>query len=106
MANIGQFTKSDTGFRGIIETLTFTASVTIEPIENKRSPKSPDYRVYARNVGTAEIGAAWIRESENADYLSVQIDDPSFSAPLNCRLIHPDENGSYILVWERKTLRR
>ena len=40
MATIGTFTHKETSFTGIIRSLTFTASVTIEPV-NKRGEKSP-----------------------------------------------------------------
>jgi uncharacterized protein (DUF736 family) len=34
-------------------------------------------------VGRAEIGAAWSkRSSEGRDYLSVKLDDPSFTNPI------------------------
>ena len=49
-----------------------------------------------------EIGAAWKRQSKaNNDYLSVKIDDPSFPAPVNARLINGDE-GSAVLYWTRR----
>jgi uncharacterized protein (DUF736 family) len=98
MAIIGNFTKQDNGgYGGTIETLTLQAHVTFEPL-SKRGEKSPDYRVTS---GSADIGAAWERTSEGASYLSVRLDDPSFPAPLNCRLTKTGAEHGYSLIWER-----
>ena len=49
-----------------------------------------------------EIGAAWKRQSKaNRDYLSVRIDDPTFPAPVNARLID-GEDGEANLYWTRR----
>ena len=41
MAIIGTFTREHTGFTGIIRTLTFSASVSIEPVAERRGEKPP-----------------------------------------------------------------
>ena len=50
----------------------------------------------------ADIGATWSkRSSEGRDYLSVKLDDPSFSAPIYANLFD-DEGGETIsLIWSR-----
>jgi uncharacterized protein (DUF736 family) len=96
MAIIGTFTKTDNGFQGALATLTVKAKLTLTPIE-KSGEKAPDFRVYA---GSAEIGAAWSSVSkENKAYLSVKLDDPSFSAPILARLVETDRG--FALVWNR-----
>lgn len=96
MAIIGNFTKQDQGFQGSLATLTVKAKVTITPVE-KTGEKAPDFRVYA---GNAEIGAAWSATSKEGNaYLSVKLDDPSFPAPILCRLVGSDKGHS--LVWTR-----
>lgn len=96
MAIIGTFTQADNGFQGALATLTLKAKVTFTRIE-KTGEKAPDFRVYA---GTAEIGAAWSSTSkDNKPYLSVKIDDPSFSAAILCRLVETDKG--HALVWNR-----
>ena len=102
MAIIGTFKRENTGFTGIIRTFSFTAYVTIEPVANKRGEKSPDYRVYCQSSGPGEIGAAWKRESDGQEQLSVRIDDPAFPAPLDCRLLKTGAEHGYSLIWERK----
>lgn len=97
MAIIGTFTKQDGGaFSGSLATLTVKAKVTIAPVE-KSGEKAPDFRIYA---GTAEIGAAWSATSkEGKPYLSVKLDDPSFPAPILCRLVETEKG--HALVWTR-----
>jgi uncharacterized protein (DUF736 family) len=102
MAIIGIFTKLDNGsFDGTIETLTLTARATFEPLA-KRGEKSPDYRITS---GLADIGAAWERTAEGKSYLSVRLDDPSFAAPINCRLTKSSSEHSHSLIWERQRAR-
>jgi len=49
-----------------------------------------------------EIGAGWKRQSAaNKPYISVKLDDPSFAAPLNARLVDAD-NGTAQLYWSRR----
>jgi len=98
MAIIGHFTKQENGsYTGSIETLTFTTRATFEPVA-KRGEKSPDYRI---TFGLSEIGAAWQRTSGDSSYLFVHLDDPSFAAPIKCRLIKTGAEHGYSLIWER-----
>jgi uncharacterized protein (DUF736 family) len=102
MATIGTFTKDGAGFAGTIQTLTLNAKVTFEPQE-KRSDNAPDYRVFHITDGfTSEIGAAWKKTSkENAEYLSVSLDDPSFPEKINARLVKTGSEQGHTLFWER-----
>lgn len=96
MAIIGTFTKSDNGYQGTLATLTLKAKLTLTPV-SKAGEKSPDFRIFA---GTAEIGAAWKAKSkDDKPYLSVKLDDPSFSAPILARLIDTDKG--HALIWNR-----
>jgi uncharacterized protein (DUF736 family) len=97
MATIGTFTKQDGSFAGSLTTLTVKAKVTMSPIE-KSGDKAPDFRVYA---GNADIGAAWSATTkEGKAYLSVKLDDPSFAAPIFCRLVEMEKG--HALVWTRQ----
>jgi uncharacterized protein (DUF736 family) len=96
MAIIGTFTKTKSGFIGDVQTLTLKAKVTVAQVE-KNGDKAPDFRVHA---GKLEIGAGWNRESENGrKYVSLKIDDPSFSGAIYANLIERD--GQYDLLWSR-----
>lgn len=98
MAIIGQFSKQDDGgYSGTIQTLTYTTRAYFEPL-SKRSDKSPDYRI---TCGLSELGAAWKRSGDKGEHLSVRLDDPSFQAPIDCRLVKTGIEHGYNLIWER-----
>jgi uncharacterized protein (DUF736 family) len=102
---IGNFdydSAADT-FQGNLMTLIVQYyGICFRPVE-KSGDKEPDYRVIATTEqGPVEFGAAWKRTSERGqEFLSVSLDDPSFSAPINAALF-PDEGGKTAkLVWNR-----
>jgi uncharacterized protein (DUF736 family) len=96
MTIIGNFTKQDNAYQGTIATLSVNAKATITSIE-KTGEQSPDFRVF---VGKAEIGAAWSAKSKAGNaYIPVKLDDPSFPAPIFCRLMESDRGHS--LIWTR-----
>jgi uncharacterized protein (DUF736 family) len=98
MASIGTFKKSGHEFQGEIVTLSVqTKGVRIVPETNRPSDNAPSHRVY---VGRAEIGAAWSkRSSEGRDYLSVKLDDPSFTVPIYANLV--EDGDTFNLIWSR-----
>ena len=104
MANIGSFKKSGSEFQGEIVTLSVqTKNVRIVPEANRATDNAPSHRVF---VGRAEIGAAWAKRStEGRDYLSVKLDDPSFTQPIYANLFKDDEGDGYTLIWSRSTRR-
>lgn len=97
MIIIGTLKKADNGYSGTIRTLTVNVKATLVP-NDKRSENAPDYRLLAHSV---EIGAAWQKTAKESErpYLSITLDDPSFSGPIYPRLVEAD-NG-YNLVWAR-----
>jgi len=100
MATIGMFTASQDGYRGAIRTLTLNVKARIVANDKKESEGAPDFRVY---TGRAELGAAWRARTngeEPRDYLSVQLDDPSFPEPIRAALF--EEDGAAFLVWNRR----
>ncbi len=97
MTTIGTFTKTDNGFTGHIKTLTRSVPISFEAVE-KAGDKSPAYRIFSKN---AEIGAAWSKVSQkDKPYLAVTLNDPTFKAPIQCRLFEA-EDGEYRLLWNR-----
>lgn len=101
---IGIFTKTETGaFEGRIETITLTADVRFEPVNNKPNPNMPDFRIVSANTGS-ELGAGWFKKAKETgkSYISNKIDDPSFAAPMWSALC-TDDNGEYSLYWDRPT---
>ncbi|MGJ4923679.1 DUF736 domain-containing protein [Bradyrhizobium sp. HKCCYLRH2015] len=101
MATIGTFTASDNGYTGSIKTLTLNIKAKFVATE-KDNDKAPDYRIWA---GTIEFGAAWKKTARDSDreYLSVKLDDPSFSAPIYASLVKIDGDGGFTLIWSRRS---
>lgn len=102
---IGTFSydKKANSFKGDILTLSFQFSaVDITPTV-KNSDKEPDYRVTARTAtGHVELGAAWKRTSEKGlEFISVSLDAPLLSAPLNAALFAAEGGKAASLVWNR-----
>lgn len=100
MATIGSFTAGKDGYTGTIRTLTMNVKARIVANDRKTSDGAPDFRIFA---GRAELGAAWKAQTNGEkprDYLSVQLDDPSFPEPVRAALF--EEEGSAYLVWNRR----
>ena len=105
MANIGTFKKSGEELVGEILTLGVQAkNVRIVPdTQRSMSENAPSHRVY---VGRAEIGAAWSKRSaEGRDYLSLKLDDPSFTAPIFANLFDDEDGDGFTLIWSRPNKR-
>jgi uncharacterized protein (DUF736 family) len=100
MATIGSFKKVGNDFQGEIVTLSLQAKgVRIVAETNPSNDKAPSHRIF---VGRAEIGAAWSKRSEEGrDYLSLKLDDPSFTAPIYANLFDDEGGGGYTLLWSR-----
>lgn len=107
MAQIGQFTRTKSGYTGRIQTLTLDRELTLVPAEPSDAENTPDYRVH-RSDGSGpevgpEVGAAWKRTGEKAgNYLSLQIDDPAFDRPIRANLFQLDaDKDTWTLQWNR-----
>jgi len=103
MAIIGIFKATKDGYEGTLETLTLKAKLTIEPAK-KTNDNQPDYRVFQIADGfKSDIGAAWKKTSQRdqSEYLSVSIDDISFTTKAYCRLVKTGAEKGHTLFWER-----
>lgn len=101
MANIGTFRKSGNDYTGEIVTLSLQArNVRLVPETRASSENAPSHRVY---VGRAEIGAAWekVSQTDGRPYLSLKLDDPSFSQPIYASLFDDEDGETHSLVWTR-----
>jgi len=73
----------------------------IRPEANRSNDNAPSHRVF---VGRAEIGAAWSKQSnEGRDYLSLKLDDPSFTAPIFANLFDDPDGEGFTLIWSRSS---
>ncbi|MBW4332238.1 DUF736 domain-containing protein [Stakelama sp. CBK3Z-3] len=104
MASIGSFKRVGQEYQGEIVTLSVQAKgVRIIPETSRSNDNAPSHRVF---VGRAEIGAGWTRTSaEDREYLSVKLDDPSFSQPIYASLFEDEGGETYSLIWSRPRAR-
>ena len=107
MAQIGTFNRTKTGISGRIRTLALDAELVLIPVDKRDAENTPDYRVHlgdddGHEVGP-EVGAGWKRTGEKAgDYISLQLDDPSFGQPFRANLFQADDEGTaFALQWNR-----
>lgn len=105
MPQIGTFTKTRTGFSGRVRTLALDIELTIRPAEKFDAENAPDHRIFASD--DREVGAAWNRSGEKAgDYLSITLDDPTFTQPLRAALFQPEADAKvWNLMWNRPSKR-
>lgn len=104
MTKIGLFERTATGFQGRLRTLTLDVALHIVPAEASDAENAPHWRIHLGDHASGpEVGAAWNRTGARAgDYLSLQIDDPSFGRPIRARLFRSAEDGAiHHLLWSR-----
>ena len=107
MAQIGTFKRTKTGISGRIRTLALDAELVLIPVDKRDADNAPDYRVHLGDVDGSEvgpeIGAGWKRTGEKAgEYVSLQLDDPSFGQPIRANLFQADDKGAaFDLLWNR-----
>lgn len=103
---IGTFRAAGGGYYGQLRTLSLSIEISLVPADLSESENAPDFRVVAgEDEGAREIGAGWKHVGEKAgDYVSLQIDDPSFLQPLRANLFKGDDDG-HVLVWSRPSRR-
>lgn len=103
MALIGAFQRTKSGYSGRIHTFTLDAELTLVPTENTDAENAPDYRIHLGDENGPEVGAGWKRTGEKAgDYVSFQLDDPTFAQPIRANLFQSDdEKAAWSLHWNR-----
>lgn len=100
MPTVGSFTLIDGKWTGAIRTMTISMKAQMVPVTGK-ADDGPDYRIFS---DSAEIGAAWKRESKDGGtpYLSVTLDDPALPAPIRAAFFEDADDGTGTLVWNRQ----
>ena len=103
MAQIGQFTRSKSGYSGRIRTLSLDAELVLVPAEHSDAENAPDYRIHLGDGDGPEVGAGWKRTGEKAgDYVSLVLDDPALTQPVRAYLFQSsDDKSAWILNWNR-----
>jgi uncharacterized protein (DUF736 family) len=96
--NIGSFKATDTGYTGTIETLTHKITAEFTRVLNRTNQNAPAFEIYS---GELRIGAAWERTGKSSKYLSVNLEDPSFSSGYYNLYRNNGVEDGYALVFER-----
>jgi len=111
MAQVGTFKRTKTGISGRLRTLALNAELVLIPVDKRDAENAPDYRIHLGDVDGSEVGpevgAGWKRTGEKAgDYISLQLDDPSFGQPIRANLFQADDKGTaFDLLWNRTSRR-
>ena len=104
MSLIGEFTRTKSGYGGRIRTLALDAALVLVPAEHSDAENAPDYRVHLGDDSDGpEVGAGWKRTGEKAgEYVSLQLDDPTFAQPIRANLFQSaDDKSAWGLHWNR-----
>lgn len=107
MPQIGQFTRTPSGYSGRVRTLSFDLELTFVPAENADVENAPAYRIHLGGEDGPEVGAGWKHTGDRAGaFISVVLDDPVFAHPVRARLFQSDEDGhDWGLHWTRQRKR-
>ena len=107
MPQIGQFTRSKSGFAGHIRTLALNVELALVPTEPSDAENAPDYRVHIGDDDGPEAGAGWKRTGERAgEFIALLIDDPVLPQPIRANLFRNDDAGKdWSLHWSRPAKR-
>ena len=102
MATIGIVTRTETGFKGKLQTLATKASITIIPNDEKAADSQPDYRVVAHNG--FELGAGWRKRNRaGEEYISLTLAAPEFGGRIYANLGRAagssDEEERFAVIW-------
>ena len=102
MPQIGQFSRTKSGYAGALRTLSLNVELVLEHAEPSDAENAPDFRIHLGEDGP-EIGAGWKRTGEKAgDYVAILIDDPALAAPIRANLFSSGEDRSvWGLYWNR-----
>ena len=96
MTTIGYFRRDGEAYVGRLSTLQIDATVRLVPID-RLSARAPAFRAF---VGETECGAAWRPlDPASGALLNLELDDPTWSEPVNARLMAGEE--PHPLVWIR-----
>jgi uncharacterized protein (DUF736 family) len=104
MALIGTFVPTSDGFTGRIKTLLLDADLTFSVLREPAGDNPPDFLITLGKQGEGPfVGAARKQRTEKGtEFISVRIDDPSFSNPIFAGLFPSEKSPTlYNLYWTR-----
>jgi uncharacterized protein (DUF736 family) len=97
MAQIGHFTRTESGFEGRFRALGIDEPLTFVPAEPSETKNAPAYRVLLGGEDGLDIGAGWSHVGERAgEFVSVDIYSPLFGGTLRANLFRdPDDDTAW-----------
>lgn len=102
---IGQFTRSKSGFTGHVRTIGLDVELAVVPIEQSDTENAPDFRIHIDSEDGPEAGAGWKRTGERAgEFVALVIDDPTLAQPIRANLFRDNDNdngSAWSLHWNR-----
>ncbi len=113
MSNIGMLRPTTPGgtdeFVGQILTLDLDLAIRLVPNEANGSAKAPSHLILSKNKSGREVqvGSAWTKTITSAQrygeqFLSLTLDDPSFSHPLNVAAFKVENSDEWDVTWRRR----
>ena len=113
MADIGYLTTDTDGDEevliGHIRTLELAVDLSLRPTGEDANSRRPSHRIFAKSTQgrLTQIGSAWTKEMKQPDrfgetFLSLTLDDPSFSHPLNVSAFKEKNGDGYTITWRRR----
>ena len=102
MAQIGHFTRTETGFEGEFRTLGIREAMTIIPAEPSDAENAPKYRVLLGDGDGLDIGAGWTHVGERAgEFVSITLYSPLLGGTFRANLFRIGDEGS---AWVLNTI--
>lgn len=94
-------------YSGNIKTLSRKINFSMCENEQKTSDNAPDYLIFGIEENSdVQIGSVWkkeiMREGKKVEFLSINIDDPSFETSLNVAAFLNSFSGDYEIIWRRR----
>jgi uncharacterized protein (DUF736 family) len=113
MSELGRLTPSTPGdltyLSGHLYTLRGRMAVVLEGDVALCDQQRPSHRIKMRALDGSyvEIGAAWLKTARNGPqkgkkFLSIQVDHPERSGPLNVAAFLDEKTGDCVISWRRR----
>jgi len=102
MAQIGHFTRTESGFEGRFRTLGIDEEMTFVHAETSEAENAPKYRVLLGDEDGLDIGAGWTHVGERAgEFVSITIYSPLLGGTFRANLFRAGDDGS---AWVLNTI--
>src|SRR5690606_32309129 len=95
MAEIRNFTRTETGFAGELHSFGLDEKLFIVPAKPSDMKTAPDYRLRLDHEDDSDAGPAWKDSSENAgEFVSMRSEGPIFPFPIRAKLFQSNDDPS------------